>query len=78
MLTWKKLSDTAYRARLPVYGHVRVETCGDGKWEVNASAPGICDTLLPRSFKSADDAKSGAGEFVTEACKAFLSAAETQ
>ena len=77
MLTWEKLSDHQYRARLPVFGNVRVESYTAGKWDVNASVPGISMGLIEQSFKTEAEALDAANALVADACRDFLDQAPT-
>jgi hypothetical protein len=68
-LKWECLNDDfAHRAKAPLFGHIRVERYStDSEWGVNWSAPGICDTLIEGGWPSAEDAKTAAEAFVSDA-----------
>ena len=77
MLTWEKLSDRTYRARLPIFGNVRVESYSEAEWEVNFSAPGVNFSLSEDRYGSAADARNFANKIVADACRDFLDQAST-
>lgn len=58
-LVWEQFG-SSYRAKAPLFGHIRIEDYASGKWAILWSAPGICDTFTPGGFDDPEAAKAAA------------------
>ena len=48
-----------FASQAPLFGRIRIEDWGNG-YEVLYSIPGFCDTFMPGTFRTSDDAKAAA------------------
>lgn len=62
----------SYRAPAPLFGHIRVEDYGSGRWQVLWSAPGITDLLMDASFQNEIDALVAAENYAKAEVERFL------
>ena len=72
-LQWERIFQDTHRAPAPLFGSIRVEDHGTGKWMVNWSVPGFCDRLLDRDFETAREAIKAAEAHVDQALKQYQS-----
>lgn len=58
-LEFEQIFSNGYRAKAPLFGHIRVEGYGDD-WVVQWSVPGFCDTFVHGEFEGPEAAMKAA------------------